>query len=70
MLNSYLCPLISGTTGSYNLRSSWSTLSVLKFGTEVGKVAFSYSAPSTWNSLQAEPKPGNPIILDCFLFSF
>lgn len=68
LLPSYLLTYISvNNIGTYNLRSQdFFLLSVTKVRTELGKNAFKYSAPSTWNKLQKSMKLNKLVSLVTF----
>ncbi len=68
LLQSYLLTYISvNNIGTYNLRSQdLFLLSVPKVRTELGKKAFKYAAPSTWNKLQKSMKLNKLVSLVAF----
>lgn len=58
----YLNTLLDWNPITYRTRSSqWLTLKVPNVNTELGKTAFCFSAPTTWNDLQLQLKICSPI---------
>ena len=58
----YLKSLQEWNPVTYNTRSSdWLTLKVPKTNSELGKIGFCFSAPTTWNELQLHFKIDAPI---------
>ena len=58
----YLKSLLDWNPVTYRTRSSdWLTLKVRKTNTELGKTAFCFNAPTTWNELQNNFKICSPI---------
>ena len=67
MVPPYLCSLLRRTENRYALRSSdIYFLSISRVRTELGKKAFSYAAPLTWNNIQAELKLSELVSLGVF----
>ena len=65
MVPPYLCSLLRLTENRYALRSSdIYFFSISRVRTELGKKAFSYAAPLTWNNIQAELKLSELVSLD------
>ena len=69
LLPTYLSSFMSRKHFSHSLRSQdCITFTVPSVRTELGKTAFSYSAPSTWNSLQQSLKLSHLIPLEDFKY--
>ena len=65
----YLKSLMEWSDITYNTRSSdWLTLKIPRVNTELGKIAFCYNAPTTWNELQLNFKICSPITYNNFKY--